>query len=238
MAEDKHSTNSNANGVYVEVTGEEESNNNKRERKGSESESESSITLYQVLNRLAYAILFPEPSTSASLLKRIKISIAENAPLLPEASRKSARDLLLWTRQGSPFRAILVITVGTITSVALTGLLVFLLFFLAATINAVVISLLVSLAAAGGFLAIFFACVAAVYVGALLVAAIAISVTTFWASVAVLFATGWIGFFYIVWLVTSKSFGYAKHTLSATGSAISTYSAARHVRHQMRKDSD
>ncbi|KAL4391990.1 hypothetical protein AHAS_Ahas03G0300300 [Arachis hypogaea] len=104
MAEDKHSTNSNANGVYVEVTGEEESNNNKRE-------SESSITLYQVLNRLAYAILFPDPSTSASLLKRIKISLAENAPLLPEASRKSALDLLLWTRQGSPFRAILVITV-------------------------------------------------------------------------------------------------------------------------------
>ncbi|MED6113410.1 hypothetical protein PIB30_070524 [Stylosanthes scabra] len=224
MAEEKQGSNSNANGVYVEVTGEEEYNynNNKRGRKGS-------MTLYQVLSRLAYAILFPEPSTSDSLLKRIKISVAQNAPLLPEASRRSARDLLLWTRQGSPFRAIFVITVR---------LLVFLLFFLAATINAVVISLLVSLAAAGGFLAIFFACVAAVYVGALSIAAFAISVTTFWASVAVLFATGWIGFFYIVWLVTSKSFGYAKHTLSATGSAISTYSAARHVRHQMRKDSD
>ncbi|MED6143278.1 hypothetical protein PIB30_004781 [Stylosanthes scabra] len=235
MAEEKQGSNSNANGVYVEVTGEEEQYNyNKRGRKG----NQSSMTLYQVLSRLAYAILFPEPSTSDSLLKRIKISLAQNVPLLPEASRKSAHDLLLWTRQGSPFRAIFVITVGTITSVALTGLLVFLLFFVAATINAIVISLLVSLAAAGGFLAIFFACVAAVYVGALSIAAFAISVTTFWASVALLFATGWIGFFYIVWLVTSKSFGYAKHTLSATGSAISTYSAARHVRHRMPKDSD
>lgn len=96
-----------ANGVYVEVTEEEKKQEEEEERKGSDRE-----TLPEVLNRIAHAILFPEPSNSGSLLRRIKTSVAENAPLLPEASRNSARDVLLWTRRGSPFRAILVISVS------------------------------------------------------------------------------------------------------------------------------
>lgn len=80
--------------------------------------------------------------------------------------------------------------VGTITLLTLTGLLVFMLFFLAATINAVIISLLVSLAAAGGFLALFFACLTAIYIGALSVAAFVISAATISAIVAVLVASG------------------------------------------------
>lgn len=80
--------------------------------------------------------------------------------------------------------------VGTVTFVSLTGLLVFMLFFLAATINAVVISLLMSLAAAGGFLAFFFVCATAIYIGALSIAIFVISVTTFWTIVAVLITSG------------------------------------------------
>ena len=80
--------------------------------------------------------------------------------------------------------------VGTITLVALTGLLVFMLFFLFATINAIVVSLLISLAAAGGCLALFFACVTAIYIGALSVAIFAISTVTFWAIVAIMITTG------------------------------------------------
>ncbi|CAL5331947.1 unnamed protein product [Camellia sinensis] len=58
--------------------------------------------------------------------------------------------------------------VGTIIGLlALTGLVVFMLFFLAAAVNAIIISLLVSLAAAGGFLGLFFACVTTIYIGAL-----------------------------------------------------------------------
>ncbi|XP_061340348.1 uncharacterized protein LOC133286862 [Gastrolobium bilobum] len=215
----------NGNGVEEEML--------KKHTKGTETE-----TLPEVVNRMASAILFPEPVNSGSLLRRIKASVADNAPLLPEASRNSAHHVLLWTRQGSPLRALLVISVGSVTFVALTGLLVFMLFFLAATINAIVISLLMSLAAAGGFLALFFASVTAIYIGALSLAIFVISVTTFWAIVAVLITTGWIGFFYTVWLVTRKSFGFAKHSLSATGSAISTYTTARHARHRVHKDSD
>ncbi|KAI4299642.1 hypothetical protein L6164_033078 [Bauhinia variegata] len=195
-------------------------------------------TLYQVLNRLIASILFPEPGNSGPLIHRIKVAVSENVPLIPEASRNTGRDVLLWTRRGSPLRALLVISVGVITLVALTGLLVFTLFFLAATINAIVIALLVSLAAAGGFLALFFAFVTAIYIGALSVAAFVISTVTFWTIVAILITTGWIGFFWSVWLVTRKSLGFAKHSLSVTGSAISTYSAARHARHLLHKDSD
>jgi len=46
------------------------------------------------------------------------------------------------------------------------------------------------LAAAGGFLALFFAFVTAIYIGALSIAIFAISVTTFWACVAILIITG------------------------------------------------
>jgi len=64
------------------------------------------------------------------------------------------------------------------------------LFFLAATFNAIVISLLMSLAAAGGFLALFFAFLTAIYIGALSVAVFVISTATISATVAVLIVTG------------------------------------------------
>ncbi|KAL5811824.1 hypothetical protein ACOSQ3_026774 [Xanthoceras sorbifolium] len=191
-------------------------------------------TLYVVLHRLISTILFPDHDTaaaSAPLLNRVKISVSENGPRLSEASRNTARNVLVWTRRGSPFRAALVISVGTITLLTLTGLLLFMLFFLAATVNAIVISLLVSLAAAGGFLALFFACVTAIYIGALSVAAFVISTATISAIIAAMVATGWIGFFWVVWLATKKSAGLAKQSLSMTGSVLSSYSSARHARH-------
>lgn len=80
--------------------------------------------------------------------------------------------------------------VGTITLITLTALVVFMLFLLTATINAIVVSLLLSLAAAGGFLALFFACVTAIYIGASSVAAFVISTATISAIFAVMVATG------------------------------------------------
>ncbi|PNY09094.1 hypothetical protein L195_g005639, partial [Trifolium pratense] len=80
--------------------------------------------------------------------------------------------------------------VGTIALVALTGLLTFMLVLLVATINAIIVSLLISLAVAGGFLALFFAFVAAIYIGALSIAIFAIATVTFWTTVAILITTG------------------------------------------------
>ncbi|KAF5956610.1 hypothetical protein HYC85_003835 [Camellia sinensis] len=142
--------------------------------------------------------------------------------------------------------------VGTIVLLALTRLVVFMLFFLAATVNAIIIYLLVSLAAAGGFLALFFACVTTIYIGALgvfvsafqsqlmafsfektgplSVAVFVISTATISAIIAVLIATSWIGFFWTMWLATKKSVGLAKHSLTVTRSTLSAYSSAQHVR--------
>ncbi|KAJ4840892.1 hypothetical protein Tsubulata_010396 [Turnera subulata] len=203
------------------------------EKKGPHHHHKEDPTIHGVLHRMISTIFFPDPgSTAASspLLHRIKSTVAENTPALKEASRNTGTKVLQWTRRGSPLRALLVISVGTIALLALTGLLVFMLFFAAATVNAVVISLLVSLAAAGGFLALFFACVTAVYIGALSVAVFVISTATIAAIAAALIVTGWIAFFWTLWLVTKKGAGVAKHSLTMTGSAISAYSSARHAR--------
>ncbi|XP_042500416.1 uncharacterized protein LOC122078483 [Macadamia integrifolia] len=192
-------------------------------------------TLYGVLRRF-FAVIFFTDRNSSSLLERTKASVSQNAPLLREGFKNTSRDLLLWSRRGSPLRALLVVSVGTIILLALTGLLVFMLFFLAATINAVIISLVISLAAAGGFLAIFFASVTTIYIGALSVAAFAISTATVSTIIAVVIATGWIGFFWALWLATLKSLGVAKHSLNMTGSALLVYSAARQAHHHNEAD--
>ncbi|XP_059452806.1 uncharacterized protein LOC132183395 [Corylus avellana] len=222
-------------GVFVDVTEGDETerlNGDSRDRgihRGRKEEEEESLC--GVCRRLISEIFFPDGEQRGRLLHRIKTSVAKNAPLLREASGNTGRKVLFWTRRGSPLRALLVISVGTIAFLALTGLLVFMLFFVAATFNAIVISLLVSLAAAGGFLALFFTCVTFIYIGALSVAAFVISSATISAIIAALIATGWIAFFWTLWLATKKSLEFAKHSLTVTGSALSAYSSGRHVRH-------
>lgn len=221
-------------GVFVEFPDGEETgrlNGDDREKVHRRRGEEGEETLYGVLRRLTSEIVFPdgEQRGRTTLLHRIKASVAENGPLLREASGNTGRKVLHWTRRGSPLRALLVISVGTITLLALTGLLVFMIFFVAATINAIVISLLVSLAAAGGFLAFFFTCVTFIYIGALSVAVFVISSTTISAIVASLIAAGWIGFFWTLWLAMKKSLDLAKNSVTVTGSVISAYSSARHA---------
>ncbi|XP_039145454.1 uncharacterized protein LOC120282681 [Dioscorea cayenensis subsp. rotundata] len=190
-------------------------------------------TLYTLLRRFVSGVTSPDAAASPPppLFRRIRTSFLETAPKLPDASRNSAHDLLIWTRRGSPLRSLLVISVGTIVLVALTGLLIFTLFLLAATLNAVIISFLISLAAAGGFLALFFACLTAVYIWSLSVAIFVISITTSLTIFAVVIATGWVGFFWVVWLTANKSLNIAKSSLSMTTSALAAYSASRHSHH-------
>jgi len=52
------------------------------------------------------------------------------------------------------------------------------------------------------------------------------------------FESGWTGFIYSVWVVTRKSFGFAKHSLDVTGSAISSYTTARHARYLIHTNSN
>lgn len=105
---------SNGTTIYVEDTEEEQQEEAKKEEKLKHRKGRVTQTLPEVLNRLASAILFPDPAEHGSFLRRIKKAVADNAPLIPEASRNSARDVLLWTRRGSPLRALLVISVRKI----------------------------------------------------------------------------------------------------------------------------
>ncbi|KAF3543986.1 hypothetical protein DY000_02000671 [Brassica cretica] len=158
-----------------------------------ETMSGDSESLYSLLCIMIGSILFPDPKTrdasSSSLLQRIRNSVSENGPKLREASLKTSGDILQWTRRGSPLRALLVITIGTIVILTIVALVVFALFFVAATANAILISLLFSLAVAGGFLSLFFLSLTATYIGALSVSAFVISTATVSAVVSILFAS-------------------------------------------------
>lgn len=193
-------------------------------------EEDGSESLYSLVCITIGSILFPDSKTgyasSSPLLQRIRNSFAENGPKLREASKKTSREILQWTRRGSYLRALLVITMGTIGLVTTMALVVFALFFVAATFNAIIISLLVSLAAAGGFLALFFLSLAGIYIGALSVAAFVVSTVTISAVVSVLFASGWIGFFYAVWLGARGSLRLVKQSLSVMGG--NTFSRHQH----------
>ncbi|XP_062195783.1 uncharacterized protein LOC133898959 [Phragmites australis] len=186
-------------------------------------------TLPGVLRSFVDGVSSPGAGGDEPLLRRMRAASCEAAPRLREASRNSARDLLEWTRRGSGLRAILVISAGTITLIALTGLLIFMFFLLVATANAIIVSVLMSLAAAGGFLAIFFACLVAVYIGALSIATFAVSATVISAIVGVMIATGWVGFFWMILFAARKSIDLTKHSVGMTSLAIQSYSTSRHV---------
>ncbi|KAK4278061.1 hypothetical protein QN277_015959 [Acacia crassicarpa] len=109
---------------------------------------------------------------------------------------------------------------------------------LGATFHAMVISLFVLLAIAGGSLALLCACVTVIYIGALSIAIFAICTVTFWTIVAILTASGWIGFFCTLWLVASKSYELGRQFLTVTGSAIANYADAWHPPKMQNKDSD
>lgn len=87
-------------------------------------------------------------------------------------------------------KLLVLLQIGTIVILTIVALVVFMLFFLAATANAIIISLLFSLAVAGGFLSIFFLSLTATYIGALSVSAFVISTATVSAVVSILFASG------------------------------------------------
>nr|GMC59742.1 Voltage-dependent L-type calcium channel subunit alpha-1F [Ipomoea batatas]GMC67599.1 Voltage-dependent L-type calcium channel subunit alpha-1F [Ipomoea batatas] len=148
------------------------------------------ITLSAALTRLISAVLFPGPDTPGTFQHRVKVALSEYAPLLCEASQNTARNIYAWTRRGSPFRALLLLSVkfqflSLLSCFGTTGLLIFMIFFVAATVNAIVISLVISLVVAGGFLVLLFACLIAIYLGALFAAILVISTATISAIITV-----------------------------------------------------
>lgn len=178
--------------------------------------------LLQVLKQMVLQIVYPREGTP--FIRRTKQAFKENGPLIKQAANNSTKDLIDWTRSGGPWRAFLVISVGTILLLAMTGFGAFMLFFMAATANTIIVGLLMSLAAVGGFMALFFTCLTAIFVGALSVAAFVISVTTIVTITAVSIAAGWIGFFWLVWQGIRKSLDVTRSSFLMTASALSAIS--------------
>lgn len=156
------------------------------------------------------------------LIQRTRQAFVEKGPILKEILCDVAGDLVRWVQCGGPWQGALVIVVGSILLLALTGLGVFMLFFLAATVYAITIGLLLSLATVGGFMAIFFTCLAVFYVGALASAAFVISITTLLAIAAIVVASGSVALFWFVWQGARKSLNMAKDSLVITSSALSS----------------
>jgi hypothetical protein len=155
------------------------------------------------------------------LIHRTRRAFMEKGPILKEVLGDLAGDLVSWVHRAGPWQGALVIVVGSILLLALTGLGVFMLFFLAATIYAITIGLLLSLVTVGGFMAILFTCLAVFYVGALASAAFVISTTTLLTIAAIVVASGSVAFFWLVWQGTRKSLNITKDSLVVTLAALS-----------------
>ncbi|KAH9554343.1 hypothetical protein CY35_08G058900 [Sphagnum magellanicum] len=111
---------------------------------------------------------------------------------------------------------------GLVLLIALTGFVLFTLFLLLATANAIVSELLMFASAVGTFTALFTSLT--IYVGVLTVAALAIWTTAVMCTFVVLFVTGWIAFAWVVWQVVKNSMDVVKNSLAPTGKAISSMS--------------
>ncbi|RCV11576.1 hypothetical protein SETIT_2G197000v2 [Setaria italica] len=136
--------------------------------------------------------------------RRLWAAVRARAPRLRYACENAAGEFVAWTRQGGAPRALLVVSVGSVALPALTGLLIVVVFVAAAATNAVVFSVLVSMTAAGGFLAVLLALLAAAYACALSAAVFVISATTIATIIAVTIATGWAAFFWVLWFAARE----------------------------------
>ena len=72
----------------------------------------------------------------------------------------------------------------------LAGVAIFMLFFLIATVNAVAIGFLGSVASVGAFATLFFISLICIYIGAIIIAVLSISTITFVCVCAALIAAG------------------------------------------------
>lgn len=132
-------------------------------------------------------------------IHRTRKSLWKTSPQLQESLNRTSSEIVFWMQKGSPWRAFLVSSVGVVLLLGLAGLGTFMLFFLAATLNAVAIAFLASVASVGAFAALFFTTVTTIYIGVLVMASLTISTITLFCICAALTAAGWIAFLWVVW---------------------------------------
>ncbi|KAI5063049.1 hypothetical protein GOP47_0021596 [Adiantum capillus-veneris] len=149
-------------------------------------------------------------NSSLAFFHRTRDSFRERSPQLKEAVRHTSAEILQWMHKGGVWRAFLVTTVGVVLLLGLAGLSAFMLFFLIATFNAIVIGFLGSVASVGALTFFFFSSLIVIYVGAIIVAIMSISTITILCIGGALTVAGWIGFFWLVWQGLKKGIDICK----------------------------
>jgi len=151
-----------------------------------------------------------------SVVERTRGVMEAHAPRLKVVTHRVGADVGQWMHQGGLWRSLLVMSVGLISVTTLSGLSVFLMAVLVATMNAVIIGFLMCLSAVGAFLAMFCTSLTFIYIGALTTTAFIIGSAVLMASSAVLFFTGWILFAWATWEVMRKSLNFVRDTLGVS----------------------
>ncbi|KAL2622578.1 hypothetical protein R1flu_002783 [Riccia fluitans] len=167
------------------------------------------------------AQLTKDGRSQRSMLSRSHEVVRENASRLKKAAKYSTEKARLWIHRGGRWRSFMITVTGLIALVGLSGVAAFMIFFIIATANTVVVALLGSMAAVGAGVAIFFAALTAIYVGALSFAVFAISTICLLSIFAMVTAAGWIGFWWALWTGVRRGIDTAQiHTRSYLASKI------------------
>eukprot|EP00250_Pteridium_aquilinum_P001875 c12083_g1_i1 orf=1-378(-) len=90
-------------------------------------------------------------SNPQAFIHRTRDTLLGKSPQLHKALHRTSSEIIQWMQKGSPWRAFLISTVGIVLLLGLAGLGTFMLFFLAATLNAVAVGFLASVASVGAF---------------------------------------------------------------------------------------
>ncbi|XP_024533765.1 uncharacterized protein LOC112347300 isoform X2 [Selaginella moellendorffii] len=161
-----------------------------------------------------------------SVLARMRALAYEKGPRAQTAARQTMADLHRWMQESGHLKIALLGAVGLVGLAALVALATFVVVFVSATANAMMISLILSISLVGFLMASFFTSLTAVYVGALLAAGVTISSLTFFSICGMIMAAGWFTFSWGIWNFVRKIFQIVRYSAGSVWSALSSQPVA------------
>lgn len=138
-------------------------------------------------------------------------------------------DAVSWTRQGRPWRGLLIAVVALASLLALTGMVAVALLFISSTLNAALASFLVTVSTVGFIMAFFFSSITVFYVGALGFGGLTIGSIAFFSVWPVIILSGWAAIAWIVWQGLRKAFQLGRHLVFLAGSSLSSSPATQEL---------
>lgn len=157
-----------------------------------------------VLVDIAAALISPPSRTSlTAILQHCRQVLQKKGPRLQRALSSDAGDLQSWASQGPAWRLIVAASVASICGVCLSGLAAFVAALLVTAAFGFLCTILFTIAAMAAVLAVCLTTVAAMCIGAVVIAGSIISAVTFCAVLGCLFCGANALFLYFVWWSTS-----------------------------------